>query len=321
MMRSEIIQTTIGALPLDELDRRLLDDFQREFPLHPRPFAALAERLGLDEAEVLARLHRLQAEGAISRIGAVLTPDRGGWSMLAAMAVPAEELDEVAALVGSYAEVHHSYERQHQFNLWFVVTAPRRERVERVLQEIETRSACPVLDLPLLEAYSPQSGFAVSGNEVDRRLIAAIQDALPLVPCPYAAIGRRIGLGEVEVIAGLRRLIEGGVIERFGVIVRHRELGYRANALVVWDVPDDRIGEVGQIIAAVPFISLCHRRPRRLPAWPYNLFCMIHGRDRDAVEGLAEMASAAARLERLPRAVLFSRRRFKERGARAASAP
>ena len=158
-------------------------------------------------------------------------------------------------------------------------------------------------------------------NERDRRLIAAIQDGLPLAPRPYAAVGDSHGMTEAEVIAGLRHLIHGGVIKRFGVIVRHRELGYRANAMVVWDVPDDRVADAGHTLAALPFVTLCYQRPRRLPVWPYNLFCMIHGRDRDAVEALVEQASAAAGLEGLPRTVLFSRRRFKQRGARYAAAP
>jgi siroheme decarboxylase len=158
-------------------------------------------------------------------------------------------------------------------------------------------------------------------NDRDRRLLAAIQDGLPLVLRPYAAIGDGLGMAEADVIAGLRRLIDDGVIRRFGVIVRHRELGYRANAMVVWDVPDARVREAGRTLAALPFITLCYRRPRRLSVWPYNLFCMIHGRDRDAVEALVEQASAAAGLEGLPRAVLFSRRRFKQRGARYAPTP
>ena len=158
-------------------------------------------------------------------------------------------------------------------------------------------------------------------SERDRQLLAAIQDGLPLAPRPYAAIGERIGIGEAEVIAGLRRLIDDGVIKRFGVIVRHRELGYRANAMAVWDVPDARVGDAGRTLAALPFVTLCYRRPRRPPVWPYNLFCMIHGRDRGAVEALVDQASAAAGLEDLPRAVLFSRRAFKQRGARYMPAP
>jgi DNA-binding Lrp family transcriptional regulator len=153
-------------------------------------------------------------------------------------------------------------------------------------------------------------------SEADRRLIAAVQDGLPLVPRPFAALGEALGIAEDQVIAALARLIEDGVIKRMGVIVRHHELGYRANAMVVWNVPDAQTSEAGWLLAALPFVTLCYRRPRRLPDWPYNLFCMIHGRDRLAVEGQIEQASAAAGLADVPRAVLFSRRRFKQRGAR-----
>jgi siroheme decarboxylase len=158
-------------------------------------------------------------------------------------------------------------------------------------------------------------------NDLDRRLIAAIQDGLPMTSRPYAAIGERIGLGEAEVIAGLRRLIDHAVIKRFGVIVRHRALGYRANAMVVWDVPDDRVADSGRRLAELRFVTLCYRRPRWLPVWPYNLFCMIHGRDRATVEALVDQASAATELDDLPRAVLFSRRQFKQRGARYVPTP
>jgi DNA-binding Lrp family transcriptional regulator len=157
-------------------------------------------------------------------------------------------------------------------------------------------------------------------NDRERQLLAAIERGLPLVARPYAAIGARIGLDEDQVIAGLNRLIADGVIKRFGVIVRHRELGYRANAMVVWDVPDARVGEAGRALATLPFVTLCYRRPRRPPVWPYNLFCMIHGRERGAAEALVEAASAAVGLEGVPRAVLFSRRCFKQRGARYAPA-
>jgi siroheme decarboxylase len=159
MARPEIPQPTIAA---DALDRRLLDEFQRDFPLEPRPFAALAERLGIEEAEVLRRLHRLQEQGAISRIGAVVTPHRAGWSTLAAMAVPEDEVEGIGEFVSAYAEVNHNYEREHEFNLWFVVTAPSRERVDTVLCEIETRTRLPVLDLPLVEAYRLDLGFPLS---------------------------------------------------------------------------------------------------------------------------------------------------------------
>jgi len=153
----------------------------------------------------------------------------------------------------------------------------------------------------------------------ERDLIAAVQDGLPLDPYPYAAVGRMVGLSESEVIEGLRRLIERGVIRRFGLVLSHRQLGYRANGMVVWDIADDAVGEIGDRLAALPFVTLCYQRPRRLPDWPYNLFCMIHGRDRRTVEALADGAARAVGAKDCPRAVLFSTRQFKQRGARYAN--
>ena len=140
-------------------EARLLDEFQRDFPLVPRPFAVLAERLGEDEATVLEMLARLQAEGVVSRVGAVVAPHAAGYSTLAAMRVPPEMLDGVAALVSSFPEVNHNYEREHRLNLWFVVAAPTRERVWQVLAAIEYRTSLAVIDLPLVEAFRLDLGF------------------------------------------------------------------------------------------------------------------------------------------------------------------
>jgi DNA-binding Lrp family transcriptional regulator len=150
------------ATPRDPPERPLLDGFQRDFPLVPRPFAEIARRLGTDEATVIETLARLQAERAISRVGAVIAPHRAGWSTLAAMAVPPAHLEEVAALVSSYPDVNHNYEREHRLNLWFVVAAPSAARVGGVLAEIEYWSGLEVLDLPLEEAYRLDLGFPLS---------------------------------------------------------------------------------------------------------------------------------------------------------------
>ncbi len=136
---------------------------------------------------------------------------------------------------------------------------------------------------------------------------------------PYAALAHACGQTEDEVIGRIGRLGAAGAIRRFGVIVRHHELGYRANAMVVWDVPDDEVRAAGERLAALSFVTLCYRRPRRPPDWPYNLFSMIHGRDRTAVLELVRRAATEAGLEAAAREALFSRRRFKQRGARYAA--
>jgi DNA-binding Lrp family transcriptional regulator len=152
-------------------------------------------------------------------------------------------------------------------------------------------------------------------EEADRRLLAAIQNGLPLVSRPFAEIGTRLGLGEAEVMTRLQQLQTRGVIRRFGVVVRHHEVGYGANAMVVWDVPDAQVRELGRCLAEFDFITLCYRRPRHLPQWRYNLYCMIHGKTREDVLSNLEWMMNRCGLQGLPHEVLFSRRRFKQRGA------
>ena len=151
----------------------------------------------------------------------------------------------------------------------------------------------------------------------DSALIRAIQGGLPLVERPFAAIAAELGWSEDAVIERIRVLQAQGAIKRLGVVVRHQELGYGANAMVVWDLPDAQVDALGRRIGALPFVTLCYRRPRRPPTWPYNLFTMIHGRDRAAV--LTQVARLQTDLERelgpLDNAVLFSGQRFKQRGA------
>ncbi len=149
-------------LELDDLDRRLLDDFQRDFPLAPAPYAVLAERLGCTEEEVLRRLARLRDLGAVSRIGAVIRPNTVGASCLAAIEVPAERLEEVAAIVNAYPQVNHNYEREHRLNLWFVVAADDANERRRVLDDIAARTGLEVIDLPMECDYRLDLGFPLS---------------------------------------------------------------------------------------------------------------------------------------------------------------
>jgi DNA-binding Lrp family transcriptional regulator len=149
---------------LTELDRRLLNDFQQDFPLSPTPYADMARDLGVTEAEVLARLEALKSAGAVSRVGAVVRPNTVGVSTLAAMAVPPEQLESVAALVNGYTEVNHNYEREHRLNLWFVATAPDAVRLSAVLDEIAGRTGYEVLSFPLVEDYHIDLGFEMRWN-------------------------------------------------------------------------------------------------------------------------------------------------------------
>lgn len=321
---------------MDALELHLLNDYQRGFPLVPAPFSTIAHELGVSEETVLGTLRKLCVEGAVSRVGAVFRPHRVGHSALAAMSVPQHRLEVVAEIVNARPEVNHNYEREHAYNLWFVVTAEDEPRVLQVLRELELEIGCRALYLPMLEDYHIDLGFsltdtgkfrhrsscsskathgqqALSGG--DRELVAALQGGLPLVSHPYAAVGKAAGIGEDAVLERLCGMIEADVIKRFGVVVRHHELGFRANAMVVWDIPDGQVAQFGKCVGEAEGVTLCYRRPRRLPEWRYNMFCMIHGRDRDSVCELIEKVRCNCGLEAFDYDILFSKRRFKQQGA------
>jgi DNA-binding Lrp family transcriptional regulator len=320
----------------DELEFRLLNEFQRAFPVEARPYARVAEQLGVTEDWVLARIACLQRDGAIARVGAVFVPGAFGASTLAALEVPPERLDEVAALVSARPEVNHNYERENRINLWFVAMADSAERLRQVLREIELAAMCgPLLDLRMVEEFRIDLGFDLRDadssrglerpraaaeprvlTDSDRRLLVALQEGLPIVAEPYAALASAAGLAQSDVLERLRDWVQAGVIRRLGVVVRHRELGYRCNAMVVWDVPDAVARPFGLNLAQQPGVTLCYRRVRRGPRWPYNLYCMVHGRSRDAVRAQLQSIHEQTGLGAFPSQVLFSRTRFKQTGAR-----
>lgn len=147
-------------------------------------------------------------------------------------------------------------------------------------------------------------------------LKAAIQDGLPLTATPYASLAVRLDLSEDAVIRQLDQWLQEGYIKRLGLVVRHHAVGYRANAMVVWNIPDEQVDALGEQLRNHPAITLCYRRPRRLPDWPYNLFCMIHGKDRELVLQQIDALKQQFDLQNIQSAVLFSQRQFKQTGGR-----
>lgn len=155
-------------------------------------------------------------------------------------------------------------------------------------------------------------------NRLDERVVRATQAGLPLVPRPYAAVANDLGVREAQVIALLRKMIADGRIRRIGAVPNHYALGYRANAMTVWDVADEAVDRLGRAVGALPFVTHCYRRPRRLPDWPYNLFAMVHGRSRAEtgakIEEIREVLGRHARASD----VLYSTRILKKTGLRIA---
>jgi DNA-binding Lrp family transcriptional regulator len=317
------------------LEFSLLNSFQRGFPLVPEPFRLIGEQIGATEDDVLRALRELQARGAVSRVGAVFAPNRIGAGTLAAVAAPPDRVEEVAARISAYVGVNHNYQRQHRFNLWFVATAASPARLTGLLDRIEADTGLHVIRLRLLEAFHIDLGFDLTGRDksecgtsvahadmgcqipaLERRLLAALQDGLEISRRPFAELATRAGLTEAMALELIEQWLATGLIKRFGVVVRHRELGYHANAMCVWNVSDDVVNGVGQALAKEPLVTLCYRRTRALPEWPYNLFCMVHGRRRVDVEREIEVIRTRVGLDVYPSALLFSLRCFKQRGAR-----
>ena len=326
---------------MNPLEQALLNDYQRDFPLQSRPFAQIAKAHNTDTGSILQLLGKLKKTGLITRVGPVFRPNTIGVSTLAAMKIPGNRLEAVAKLVNKYPEVNHNYEREHAYNLWFVVTAPDQQHLEDTLLSIEKLTGIAVMRLPLVKEHHIDLGFKMPlhGKEsspvvkkhlsstavvkhstqpddaIHRQLIDEIQSGLPLVERPYAEIAQKVGIDEQEVMRRIEIMLTTGAIRRMGVVVRHHELGYRANAMLVWDIADQRVNEVAKQLSRVDCITLCYQRPRHLPHWPYNLFTMIHGKERQSVEQRIEEIVQQHGLSDIPMATLFSLRRFKQRGA------
>lgn len=316
------------------LDAALLENWQRDFPLEPRPFDVIATELGRTEQAVIERLRALTDSGAIARVGGVVRPNTLGASTLAAVSVPHFQVDSVAGQLTQEPGVNHVYLRENDWNIWFVATGPDRATVSEMLSRLSQRIGRRILDLRLETPYYIDLGFALDKQsrerhscalqpvpatfiieKGDRDLAQALTTGLPLISRPFERIATDLESNECAIIQRIGELSSAGIISRVGVIVRHRALGWRSNAMVVWDVPVELIDKAGGALAALPGINLCYRRTRHEGAWPYNLYSMIHAKSREEALAVISEATIEAGLQSYPRAILFSTRCFKQTGA------
>lgn len=324
---------------LDWLDRQLLDACRREFPICEKPFTEIARRLDSRAGEVLQHFQWLEGCGVVDRVGPVLAPEPVGESTLVAMAVPEARLQSIAETVMGHRGVHHVCERQHEFNLWFALSAPNAGELYDMVAEIRRRTGVEVLDLRLERRYCGDLEFpslppwrrTPSGNGCvttetqppgrcppldasDRRLLAALREGLSLTARPYAVVGDRAGISEAQVIERLKRLLREGVIERMGVIAGHHAPGLDSNALVIFDVPRHRADMVGERLAQVAWVNQCYRCIQRAPVWPYNLYCTLHD-DRDLARLIGWVDEEVFGIVRCPRRAVLPGRAHGSAGA------
>lgn len=328
----------MALVELTDLDRRVISTIQGGFPVKARPYAVLAEALDATETEVLASVKRMKAEGVIRRIGAIFDSHRLGYrSTLCAIAVPEARIDEVAALISEYHNVTHNYEREDRYNVWFTLIAPTAARIEAILDEIAERTGIDdILDLPAIRLFKIKVDFDLTGdreerteappiikpaevepvhlNREEKALARLLQADLPLVEHPFAEIARTLlecgyDVDEPWVLERTGAWVEARVIRRLGAAIKHHKTGFSANAMGVWSCPEERVEEVGRIMASFKEVSHCYQRPTA-PTWPANLYTMIHGRTRDECESVAGRIREATDLD-APR-LLYSVREFKK---------
>ncbi|HZJ27507.1 MAG TPA: Lrp/AsnC family transcriptional regulator, partial [Acidimicrobiia bacterium] len=292
---------------LDDTDRALLNAVQWEFPLEARPFAALATRLETTEPDVIERLERLKQAGVLRQLSAIFDTRALGYSSaLVAAKIRPDGIDEAAAHISAHPGVSHNYKRNHDYNLWYTLAVPPGEDIDEHLDVLHRESGSTVTrKLPTLTLYKigvkldmtgatgADAKVAVATNEqperhpdmsapelseLEVRAIGALQDDLPLIAAPFAALGDRLGTSGETVLDLLTRFSDRRLMRRFAAVMNHRSAGFKANAMGVWAVPEADLAEIGLQMAGFAAVSHCYRRPT-YDDWPYSVFTMVHGRN------------------------------------------
>jgi siroheme decarboxylase len=325
-----------AAIPLDEFDKRLLNTMQGSFPIEPRPYAAVARALEVPEERVLQRVGELIDRRIIRQVTPIYdTRALGYGSMLVAAKVDAEHPWRAATIINGHPGVSHNYLRNHEFNMWFTIAVEEDSKlglqgtldVLQKLTEAESIRQLPTLklfkirmDLELMGGTDELAKSVVAEepveldkqpyDEFDRAVIRATQGDLPVVPEPYAQAAAALGISAEALVEHLQGMAERGILRRVAAILFHRRAGFSANGMGVWEVPEDRIADVGPRMAAFRGVSHCYQRPTYAD-WPYSIFTMAHGRSKEECDAILD-AIAGETPEIQGRATLYSSTEFKK---------
>lgn len=321
---------------LDALDQELLNQIQADFPVEHAPFVRLAERLGIPEDEVIARVARMREARVIRQVSAIFdTRSLGYQSTLVAMRFAPEQLEKGAAIINEHPGVSHNYRRNHEFNLWCTLATPPGSDIDATLQKLHELSGAEVtrklqtlklfkigvkLDMtgekdvtrqedPDYTGIQRDMALASPLSQRDIQVIRAVQDDIPLVPHPFEECARAQGMTEQELFDGMAELHRRGHLRRVAAILHHRRAGYAANAMAVWAVPEERAEELGRQMAEFASVSHCYQRPV-YEDWRFNLFSMIHGRKVGDCEKVVDAIREATGIDDY--AVLYSTKEYKK---------
>jgi len=325
-----------AAVPLDDFDRRLLNEMQGSFPIEPRPYAAVGRALGVPEERVVARVKELIDDRIIRQVTPIYdTRALGYGSMLVAARIDPEHPWRGAKNVNSQPGVSHNYLRNHAFNMWFTIAVEEDSKLGLqgtldVLQELT--GAESIRQLPTLKLFKIRMDLDMAGgtedlqaagvaaepaelerqpyDDFDRAVIRATQGDMPVIPEPYVPAAAELGISVDKLIEHLHGMVARGLLRRVAAILFHRRAGFSANGMGVWKVPEERVLEIGPQMAAIRGISHCYQRPT-YEDWPYQLFTMAHGRSKEECDAVLD-AVAAATPDLQDRAILYSSTEFKK---------
>ncbi len=318
---------------LDEVGKKLLNEIQWVFPLVDRPYLEIAKKHGVSEQDAMRRITALKKMGIIRQINAIFDTRRLGYkSALVAFSVKPDRLDQVADFINEHPGVSHNYERNHEYNMWFTLAVPPGTDMKndldrmaaldgvikyRVLPTLKLYKIGVRLDMVNEDAEKPKPTDEVKElnpekvqlTERDKEFIRELQKDLAVVPEPFKELADNLGITTDGLFAKAREYENIGIMRRFAAILRHRDAGFVANGMVVWQVPEENIDEVGFKLAAFPQVSHCYRRPV-YSDWRFNLFSMVHARSLDAAEKMAVEMSVTIGIKDYQ--ILFSSREFKK---------
>jgi siroheme decarboxylase len=320
-------------LRIDTLDKKLLNDIQWVFPLTERPYLEISKRYNVSESEIMQRIIYMKKLGLIRQINAIFDTRRLGYkSALIAFAIRPDKVDYVANEVNKHPGVSHNYERNHDFNMWFTLAVPpyadlkteldRMASLEgvikyRLLPTLKLYKIGVRLDMVNEDPEKPKPMDEIKKlnpkkfdlTDRDKFFIRELQKDLEITPEPFKVLAENLGITTEDLFVKAKEYEQIGVMRRFAAILRHRDAGFSANGMVVWNVPEGKIDEIGYKLASFPQISHCYRRPT-YPDWKFNLFSMIHARTIHAAEKIAAEMSETVGIKDYR--ILFSSREFKK---------
>ncbi len=322
----------------DTLDGKLLNEIQWRFPLTRRPYHELADRLGTSAETVRARLAAAKSEGVLRQLSAIFDTRALGYkSSLVAAKVDPARIDEAARRLNEHPGISHNYKRNHDFNLWYTLAVPPGSSFDEHVQVLHSQSeAYSTRVLPTLKLFKigvkldmtgkqkPTAKAAVEENErpdiwihtpppelddFEKAAVRVLQEDLPLVDEPFDLEAAELGISGEELVSLARDFIDRKLMRRFAAVMNHRSAGFKANAMAVWNVPEDRVEEAGYKMASFASVSHCYRRPT-YEDWPYSIFTMLHGKRAQDIEDAVEAISKEVGVEDY--ALLWSVKEYKK---------